>query len=155
MADDTTIQAFWQAYLDTLDGHHPHRFQAVPEAWSFGDSPEIADQLGRLVIQGIKTATCGRYLGENLVDEVGPSIIVDGKGQPLCVVEITEITVQRFQDVDAQFAADEGEGDRSLSYWSKVHWDYFTREGGREDYEVSPDMLLECERFRVLYHISC
>ena len=106
MPDDTTIQVFWQAYLNTLGENHPHRFQKVPEAWSFGNSPEIADQLGKLVVQGIKTATCGRYLGENLIDEIGPSIIVDGKGQPLCVIEITEITVRRFQDMDAQLAAD-------------------------------------------------
>jgi len=87
MPDDATIRTFWQTYLDTLPDDHPHRFQAIPEAWGFGDSPEMADKLGRLVLQGIKTATCCRYLGENLVEEAGPSIIVDGKGQPLCVVQ--------------------------------------------------------------------
>jgi|AntAceMinimDraft_8_1070364.scaffolds.fasta_scaffold00491_20 uncharacterized protein YhfF len=151
MPDDATIRMFWQTYLDTLPDDHPHRFQAIPEAWSFGDSPEMADKLGRLVLQGIKTATCCRYLGENLVEEAGPSIIVDGKGQPRCVVQTTEITVRRYKDVDAQFASDEGEGDRSLNYWCKAHWNFFTREGAREGYEVSEDMLLECERFRVLY----
>ena len=151
MSDDATIRMFWQTYLDTLPDNHPHRFQAIPEAWSFGDSPEIADKLGRSVLQGIKTATCCRYLGENLVEEAGPSIIVDGKGQPLCVVQTTEITVRRYKDVDAQFASDEGEGDRSLNYWRKAHWNFFTREGAREGYEVSENMLLDCERFRVLY----
>ena len=111
----------------------------------------MADKLGRSVLQGIKTATCCRYLGENLVEEAGPSIIVDGKGQPLCVVQTTEITVRRYKDVDAQFASDEGEGDRSLNYWRKAHWNFFTREGAREGYEVSENMLLDCERFRVLY----
>ena len=154
MSDEATIRAFWQTYLETLDDNHPHRFRAIPEAWSFGDSIELADQLGRLVLQGIKTATCCRYLGENLVEEAGPSIIVDGKGQPLCVVETTEITVRRYKDVDAKFAADEGEGDRSLNYWRDAHWNFFTHEGAQEGYEVSEDMLLECERFRVLYRNS-
>ena len=67
------------------------------------------------------------------------------------MVETTEITVRRYKDVDARFASDEGEGDRSLNYWRKEHWNFFTREGAREGYEVSFDMLFECERFRVLY----
>lgn len=149
---DIEIRVFWQSYLDTLPDHHPHRFQAVPEAWSFGDSPEMADELGRLVLQGKKTATCSRYLGKNVLEEAGPSIIVDGAGHPLCVVNTFEILVRRYKDVDAQFASDEGEGDRSLVYWRKAHWTFFTREGAQEGYEVSEDMLLECERFLVLHH---
>ena len=156
MFDDATIRAFWQTYLDTLDGNHPHRFQAIPAAWSFGSPPppETAnDELVTLVIQGIKTATCGRYLGGNRVDEFGPQIVAGGKGQPLCVIELTEITVRRFKDVDAQFASDEGEGDRTLDSWRTGHWNFFTREGKEEGYEVSEDMLLECQRLRVLYHV--
>jgi len=151
MSNDATIRALWQMYLDTLPDNHLHRFQVIPESWSFGDSPEMANELGSLVLQGIKTATCCRYLEQNLVEEVGPSIILDDKDQPICVVETTEITVRRYKDVDAKFASDEGEGDRSLNYWRNAHWNFFTREGAREGYEVSEDMLLKCERFRVLY----
>ena len=151
MSDDATIQKFWRTYLSTLNDDHPHRAQEVPEVWSCGDDSGMADELGRLVQLGIKTATCCRYLGENLVEEVGPSVIVDGRGQPLCVVETTEITVRRYRDVDAQFAWDEGEGDRSLSHWRNAHWHFFTHEATREGYEVGEDMLLQCERYRVLY----
>jgi len=144
-------QLFWQAYLDTLPEQHPHRFLPLPEAWGFGDSPDMADRLGALVLQGKKTATSGRYLGENLLSLAGPSIVLNGAGRPLCVVETWEITVRRFRDMDAQFAADEGEGDRTLAYWRQAHWDFFSREGAREGYPVSPDMLLVCERFTVLF----
>ena len=34
-----------------------------------------------------------------------------------CVIETTEVTYRRFGDVDATFAYEEGEGDRSLDYW--------------------------------------
>ncbi len=111
----------------------------------------MADDLANLVLQGVKTATCCRYLGENLVEEAGPSIIVNGKGHPVCVIETTEITVRRYRDVDAQFALDEGEGGRSLNDWRNAHWSFFTREGAQNGYEVSEDMLLQCERFRVVY----
>ncbi len=44
-----------------------------------------------------------------------------------------------------RFAADEGEGDRSLAYWRRAHTNYFTRRG-----EFAPDMALYCERFRLV-----
>lgn len=154
MVTDTTIRKFWQRYLDTLTAEHPHRHLPMPEAWQFGDSPAMADALAGLVLDGIKTATCSRYLGENLVDASGPSILLDGRGEPLCVVETTELTVRRYKDVDAHFAWEEGEGDRSLAYWRRVHWDFFTREGAQEGYNVSEEMLLLCERLRVVYRNS-
>ena len=40
-----------------------------------------------------------------------------GAAQPRCVIETTEVTYRRFDDVDAAFAYEEGEGDRSLAYW--------------------------------------
>jgi ASCH domain len=55
------------------------------------------------------------------------SIVTDWDGLPLCVIETTEVEVQAFQDVDEDFAADEGEGDLSLKYWKDVHWAYFER----------------------------
>ena len=36
-----------------------------------------------------------------------------------CVIETTEVTYRRFSEVDAAFAYDEGEGDRSLAYWQQ------------------------------------
>lgn len=150
-ATDAAIPQFWQRYLHSLDADHPHRYLPQPAAWRFGDSADMADRLARLVLEGTKTATCCRYLGENLVDEAGPSILLDGRGQPLAVIETTELVVRRFMDVDLQFAQDEGEGDRSLDYWRREHWAFFTREGAREGYEVSEEMLLLCERLRVLW----
>lgn len=111
----------------------------------------MADKLGRLVLQGIKTATCSRYLGGNVLNDAGLSILVDGAERPLCLIETYEITVRRYGDVDADFAAAEGEGDLSLDRWRHAHWSFFSREGASEGYDVSEDMLLSCERFRVLY----
>jgi uncharacterized protein YhfF len=55
------------------------------------------------------------------------------------------VTLRRFDEVDAAFAHDEGEGDRSLAYWRQAHEVYFRRLGC-----FAPDMLLYCERFRLL-----
>ena len=35
----------------------------------------------------------------------------------MCVIQTTEIRHLPFDEVDAQFAFDEGEGDQSLEYW--------------------------------------
>lgn len=148
------VETFWQSYLATLPEHHIHHFHALPEAGGFGDSPEMADELGKLVFDGVKTATCGRYLGENLLDYAGLWIVLGGSGQPLCLCETREIIVQRFCNVDAQFAFDEGEGDRSLEYWRRAHEDFFMRTAEQDGAPFHGEMLLECERFRVLYRNS-
>jgi len=146
-----TVAEFWGAYLTTLPEHHPHRFHPLPAAWSFGEGEEMADKLADLVLRGIKTATRSRYLSGNILDDAGLSILLDGAGRPLCLVETYEITVRRFREVDADFAAAEGENDLSLGGWRQAHWTFFSREAVKEGYEVGEDMLLSCERFRVLY----
>ena len=35
---------------------------------------------------------------------------------PRCVIETTEVSYRRYDEVDAAFAYEEGEGDRSLAY---------------------------------------
>ncbi len=148
------VEAFWQTYLATLPDHHPHQLHPLPEADGFGDGPKMADELGKLVFDGTKTATCERYLGENFLDYSGLWIVLNGNGRPLCLCETYEITVRRFCNVDAQFAFDEGEGDRSLAYWREAHRDFFTREAEQDGASFHEEMLLECERFRVLYRNS-
>ena len=73
------IQQFWKSYLSSLPKNHVHRFLALPQTCSFGNSTEMADKLGNLVVRGIKSATCSRYLGDNILNDAGLSIILDGK----------------------------------------------------------------------------
>ena len=117
--------------------------------FAFGDSPELADELLALVLSGRKTATCGAlrdYGGDEPVPEVGRrDVVLDGVGRRAAVIETVEAIQRRFDEVDAAFARDEGEGDLSYDYWRQAHEAYFARNGG-----FSPDMILVCERFRVV-----
>src|SRR5690348_18418939 len=100
------------------------------ETFSFGDSPELADELLALVLSGTKRATCWAESQGLLSAEVGKAMVVlDGQGVPRAVVRTIELTKRRFDEVDAAFAHDEGEGDRSLPYWRGAHRRYFTRLG--------------------------
>jgi uncharacterized protein YhfF len=122
-----------------------------PEAWAFGDSAAMANELLALVLAGTKTATCGCYEGDNLLDYGGPNILLDGAGVPRCVIDVYEITIKRFDEIDAAWAAAEGEGDLSLQYWQYGHRRFFLREAEQEGYTFTESMLLGCERFRVMF----
>ena len=124
---------------------------AVPEqyrslrSFAFGDSPRLADELLELVIKGVKTATCSTEDEPNTSTPGERWIVLDGSGNPRCVIESTEVSYRRFGEVDAAFAHEEGEGDRSLTYWRQAHRNYFGRLG-----RFSEDMMLMCERFRLV-----
>jgi uncharacterized protein YhfF len=75
-------------------------------------------------------------------------------GQPVCVIETLGIQIVPFSKVDADFAATEGEGDGSLSYWQRVHRAFFGRECQRLGREFSLDAPVVCERFAVVYQSS-
>jgi uncharacterized protein YhfF len=158
MPNDPEIETFWKAYVSTLPEKHSHRRLDTPPAWSFGNSSEMADELGVLVLHGTKTATCS-LLWEHETDglplpQVGElSIILDGVGLPLCLIETVGVEVKPFGAVDASFAAAEGEGDRSLEYWREGHRRYFLpycKSIGRPFDENTP---LVCERFKLVYKV--
>ena len=124
---------------------------AVPEqyrslrSFAFGDGPRLANELLELVLAGVKTATCSTEDEPNISTPGERCVVLDGRGQPRCVIESTEVSYRRFGDVDAAFAYDEGEGDRSLAYWRDAHRRYFGRLG-----KFSEDMMLMCERFHLV-----
>lgn len=153
--DNDQIEAYWRSYLDTLPAGSPLRDeQYVAEGW--GDSPQMADELGALIAAGTKTATCSALWeyeaeGSPLPETGSKTIVLDGYNDPLCIVETTEVGVRPYNEVDARFAYEEGEGDRSLEYWREAHWRFFSRTLPNIGKEPTPDMPLVCERFRVIY----
>ena len=124
---------------------------AVPEqyrslrSFAFGDGPARADELRDLVVRGLKTATCSTEDEPNTSTPGERWIVLNGQGEPRCVIETTEVTYRRFDEVDAGFAREEGEGDRSLDYWRNAHRNSFGRQGRFRD-----DRMLMCERFRLV-----
>lgn len=154
----STLETYYQDFLASLPPDSPYRTRPY-EAAAFGDSPELADQLGHLIVAGIKTATCSAVWSYEAEGEPIPelgllTIILDGRGQPLCIIETTEVTIRRFDEVDAAFAYAEGEDDRSLAAWRAGHLRFFTRTLAPIGRTPTPDMPLVCERFRVIFSQS-
>ena len=123
------------------------------EAWAFGAD---ADLLAELVVSGAKTATASAYPLYELEKEPLPqadeySVILDSEENAVCVIQTTKVAVVPFNEVTAEHAFKEGEGDRSLDYWKKVHESFFAeclREAGLN---FTPDMKVVCEEFVVVY----
>lgn len=150
-----TIKNYWAKFLASLPPDSPYREKTyIAEGW--GDSPAMADELGALIAQGTKTATCSalwEWEAEgNPIPQPGLiTVVLDGRGEPLCIVETVEVSIHRYNEVDADFAREEGEGDLSLDYWRKAHRNFFLRVLPKFDKEFSEEMPLVCERFRVIY----
>jgi uncharacterized protein YhfF len=122
----------------------PEQYRGL-RSFAFGDGPRLADELLELVLKGVKTATCSTEDEPNTSTPGERWIVLDGRGTPRCVIESTEVTYRRYGEMDAAFARDEGEGDCSLAYWREAHREYFGRQG-----KFSEDMMLMCERFRLV-----
>jgi uncharacterized protein YhfF len=126
-----------------------------PQAWSFGDEPELAEKLLAAVLAGDKTATSSALWDYD--DEGAPlpmvgelSILLDGDGHPRALIRTTSVETTTFEEVDEDFAAAEGEDDRTLESWRAGHEAYFRRNLG-EGREFTQDMPVVCERFELLY----
>ncbi|WP_028660781.1 ASCH domain-containing protein [Nocardioides insulae] len=160
--EETEISAFWEvakrhAQLGDLPGYFgASPLEALqPPAWAFGGTPEQADGLLDLVLEGTKTGTASalwdyEVTGEPVPEEGALSIVLDGRGHPRALLVSHDVRVVPFDEVDEEHAYAEGEGDRSLAQWREVHERFFTTYADH-DRGFSPDMPVVVERFKVVY----
>lgn len=120
------------------------------DAWAFGGD---ADGLARLVLAGRKTATSSAYPlyeleGEPLPEAGEYSVILNSRAEAVCVIRTERVSTVPFHDVGGEHARREGEGDRTLACWRRVHEAFFTDELARAGSAFTPDMPVVCEEFR-------
>lgn len=146
------VADFWAAFC---------RAASVPvdtpyQAWYFGDSPALAHELVELVLNGPKRATAGAAWAVEREPDLGAvpfgySVVTEHDGTPRCVIRTTSLQRSALNAVDAQFAWDEGEGDRTLADWLAGHRRFFTRECAAHGVPFAEDMPVQLERFELLY----
>jgi uncharacterized protein YhfF len=147
-----SIQNFWREFC----AENPEIKMDEPyEIWFFANNRETAKNLAELVLSGKKKATASLMEYETDTGDGGTvggySVITDFDGNPQCVIVTTEVRALPFSEVDAQFAFDEGEGDRTLNYWRKAHTRFF-KECCRElNVEFDESKLICCKRFKKLF----
>jgi uncharacterized protein YhfF len=129
------------------------------ETYSFGSTPEEADEFLAPVLTGDKTATSAlawefEAQGKPLPEPGDYNIITDGNNEPVCVLETTQVRVVPFKEVDARFAYDYGEEARTLEWWQRAMYGYYTRVCQQMGKEASPEMLVVCENFQVVFPLE-
>jgi uncharacterized protein YhfF/RimJ/RimL family protein N-acetyltransferase len=126
------------------------------QAWYFGDSAAMAHELAELVLHGPKraTASLSEFNDQRpLVKPVmgGYSIVTELGGTPRGVIRTSGLEQRPFHEVDAAFAWDEGEGDRTLPDWKDGHRRSFTHELAGLGRSFDESMRVDLERFELLY----
>ena len=146
-----TPKEMWQAYKKI----NPEIGDEI-DAWAFGS---LADELADLVLRGEKTATASAYELYKLENEPLPQVgtfdvILDSRDRAVCIVEITKVSVMPFNEVSAEHAFKEGEGDKSLAYWQQVHQAFFTECLAEAGLEFSQESGVVLEEFHKVYPLS-
>jgi uncharacterized protein YhfF len=148
---DEAVRRMWTEYLAATGT----RAELIG-AFAFGNTPEMADELADLVLHGPKRATAGLHLdhvrdGDPVPEPGDHWIVLDGRGAPVCVVRTTDVEVKPLNQVDAAFAWDEGEGDRTLDWWRRAHHRYFAAHCARIGVPFTEDLDTVFERFDLVW----
>ena len=123
------------------------------EAWSFA---EASDKLVDLVMQGIKTATCSSYdlylINNEPLPQAGDySVILNSNEEAVCIIKTLNVNVTAFNRVSEEHAFKEGEGDRTLDYWRRVHESFLRNELASVNKPFDGNTKVVCEEFEVVY----
>src|SRR5699024_534375 len=121
----TSISKFWRDFCV----EHQVSPTALEVAFAFVANSRDAEILSDLVKSGIKAATTSLYSEQEDVPVVGMyAIVLNGRNEPVCVIQNKTVDIMPVKDVSAEHAYLEGEGDRSHESWRKVHEKFFERE---------------------------
>ena len=145
------VEVFWNAYRAARDVP-----QQDYDVCRFGSSPAMGDELLALVLTGPKRATA--YLlrdvqigGEKMSRVGGHVVVLDGVDRPRAIWRTRTVEVKPLNEVDAAFAWDEGEGDRTRADWLAMHVRYFTARAKAEGFAFDESMPAVFERFALVW----
>lgn len=143
-------EGMWGNYINK----HPN--YKTYEAWHFANDEKNANELAKLVVNGEKTATASglcfyKIENEELPKVGGFNIILDWDNNAKCITKTTKVYTEQFNKVTKEHAYKEGEGDKSLSYWRKVHMEFFKHGLKNYEKEFNENMIVVCEEFKVVW----
>ena len=149
--DQLAVDALWASYVAATGHDGP-----LLSAFAFGDSAEMADELGLLVRHGPKRATAGLLAAYEIEDEPLPEVgehcvVLGGDGRPLAVVRTSDVRGGPLSSVDDAFAWDEGEGDRTRAWWLEAHTRFFARQCRALGLPFHEDVGVVFERFEMVW----
>jgi len=122
----------------------------------YGDSPALSEALLELIALGRKRAGTSLLWacetdGQSIPSRGDIEIVVDHFNELALVTRVINVSVMAYNEVTAEYAAVEGEGDGWLDYWRKAHWAFFSRECARIGREPTQTMPVVCCVFELLH----
>lgn len=118
-----------------------------------GGTPELAEEGAGLILAGIKTATSSAFWDypDGRMPFVGAlSVLLDGRDQPVAIVETTSVRPVRYCDVTAAMAWDYGEGERTLDAWRRHTGGWFRAKAAREGQHFDDETIILWETLAVV-----
>jgi uncharacterized protein YhfF len=148
-------QAYLDRFLSTLAPQEANKYRSFSSDYYCADEYN-ANLCAELILRGEKQASCSLahwYIFEGeIMPKVGHlQVVTNWNGKPVCIVEIISVTTCQYNEVSPEFAAAEGEGDKTLAWWRTAHWNFFSRECDELGISPSEEMMLVLERFKVVY----
>ncbi len=128
----------------------------LPQSFFFCANKKDADECAELVVKKIKQATSPSVWWFKKNNESFPkvgelAIVTNWDGEPKAIIRTVKIEIAKFKDITKEYAYIEGEGDKSLEYWKKVHWAYYENEMKEFNELPSEDMEIVCEYFETIW----
>jgi len=128
---------------------------SMPEFYYFCDNEKDANDCAQLVVDGVKRATSTSMWWFETYEQPLPKIgdlgiVTNWEGIAKAIIQTIKIEQTPFNKITPEYAKIEGEGDKSLAYWNKVHWGYYNREMHEKGQHPTENMLLVCEQFKTI-----
>lgn len=148
-----SVEGLWNEFLSKNPNN---KTKEILGSFYFCDNKKDANECAELVVKGIKQATATSLWWFEKNNEPLPKIgdqyiVTDWNGNAKAVIETTKIELTQYNKITAGFAETEGEGDKSLEYWKRVHQAYYTREMKPYNETFDENMIIVCEYFKTLY----
>ena len=154
--DLENIESIKYLWNDFINFSHMNKTRKIPTSFYFCDNKIDANKCAELVLNNIKRATATSLWWfkkhNKSIPNVGDQYIVtDWNGNAKAIIENFMVITVPFNKISDEFAQTEGEGDKSLAYWRKVHEAYYKREMAPFNEKFDRDMAIVCEYFNKIY----
>ena len=134
--------------VQDLDGYLL-RFQQDIEDWHFGSDMKTANELFDLVLREEKVATSYLFFNSTKLNK-GFSVLTNWDKTKKLIILTTDIYVTTFSEITAEHAKKEGEANKSLESWQKIHKDFFSKELKKHNLNFNENIKIVCEEFKVI-----
>ncbi|MDG2314975.1 MAG: ASCH domain-containing protein [Flavobacteriaceae bacterium] len=148
-----SVEKLWN---DFLNNNPQNKIKETPLSFYFCDNKKDADHCAELVVKGIKQATATSLWwyekNDTPLPRVGDKYIVtDWDGNARAIIETIRVEQVLYNKITPEFAEIEGEGDKSLGYWKKVHKAYYKREMKIHSEQFDESMIIVCEYLKKIF----